>query len=139
MSQKHWWTNNTRHATCKLKARVRSKKRSEFSHGTIIGVDSKQSAHYPWLVKWDDGTTEWCREEALLEPFKVLNVFGRAHIAVGMRKNIFEATFECIQSSMYHWHRAFIPSANCTIQEKSQCPLCFPNETAHTNQSKRLY
>jgi hypothetical protein len=45
--------------------RVRSKRRN--GPGTIVGHGGEP---YPWLVAWDDGASEWCREGELraIEP-----------------------------------------------------------------------
>lgn len=55
------------HAECELGARVRSKRGDGILHGTIVEQDPSDGM-YTWLVQWDDGTSEWCRNGELRIP-----------------------------------------------------------------------
>lgn len=47
-------------------ARVRSKRRGEHEHGTIIAV--RAGVSYAWVVRWDSGEEEACRDGELRIP-----------------------------------------------------------------------
>ena len=66
----YWWAHRTPHVDCVMSARVRSKRRYENEEGTIIDRDDAGHRDYPWLVAWDDGTKEWCREGELRAPMQ---------------------------------------------------------------------
>lgn len=63
------WSRQVLPAVCRVGARVRSKKRREAEHGTIISMcGCEGDCPQPWLVRWDDLTEEWCAEDELRSP-----------------------------------------------------------------------
>lgn len=55
------WASRAAHAEPEMGLRVRSKRRGEDEHGVIVYHRHESISVYQWLVRWDDGTEEWCR------------------------------------------------------------------------------
>lgn len=61
------WAYRVLPAICRINARVRSKHKREDEHGTLIYYRTHSS---DCIVRWDDGTDEWCSKLDLRTPME---------------------------------------------------------------------